>query len=196
MEYKPITIIAMQISLLGCSFVAFAADAQQTAAENSVPPTKETIRAPLATNDDLYQVPLKTKAAVIIPDIPEDVMDTKAKTMFKRLPKDSRLLPIRAANIYGEAPLFTSLSPDSGLPLLDEIRVTAIREPEDYVAPKPAPMLVFRAKLDSIRPKTPWEIARALCIICPISGGPSEPSNIADRTAVRAQNPPSFANQR
>jgi hypothetical protein len=40
---------------------------------------------------------------------------------------------------------------------LEEIRVFGKVDPEDYVPPKPAPMLQFRATLDGQRPRTPYE---------------------------------------
>ena len=49
---------------------------------------------------------------------------------------------------------------------LDEIRVFGNGDPEDYVAPKPAPMLVFRATLDKQRPMTAKEVTQlGLCLI-------------------------------
>ena len=80
---------------------------------------------------------------------------------------------------------------------LDVITVYGIVDPEDYVAPKLPPMLVFRAKLDNQRPKTPKEITQGLlCVIgfCLIDTS-KEPS-IADRNDARAKSPPSFGSQR
>ena len=67
--------------------------------------------------------------------------------------------------------------------LMDEIRVFSSGDPEDYVAPKPPPMLVFRATLDKQRPRTIADTLRALCLICPIAA-PRE-GNILDRTDER-----------
>jgi hypothetical protein len=62
---------------------------------------------------------------------------------------------------------------------LEEIRVFGNGDPEDYVAPKPPPMLVFRAQLDKQRPMTPKEITQlGLCFIglCGIYGPEGIPS--------------------
>lgn len=73
---------------------------------------------------------------------------------------------------------------------LEEIRVFGNVEPEDYVAPKPPPMLVFRAQLDKQRPMTPKEMTQlGLCFIglCGIygpNGIPTEAS-IMDRAEDR-----------
>lgn len=49
---------------------------------------------------------------------------------------------------------------------LEEIRVFANGDPEDYAAQKAAPMLVFRAQLDKQRPMSAKEITQlGMCII-------------------------------
>lgn len=61
---------------------------------------------------------------------------------------------------------------------LEEIRVFGKVDPEDYVAPKPPPMLVFRANLEKQRPMTPKEITQlGLCFIglCGIYGADGAP---------------------
>lgn len=61
---------------------------------------------------------------------------------------------------------------------LEEIRVFGKVDPEDYVPPKPAPMLQFRATLDKQRPNTPAETTQfLLCIIglCGIYGPDGAP---------------------
>ena len=121
------------------------------------------------------------------PVVPPNSLDSKAKDYVKNLPQDPKKLTARDPSLGGEKPVFINVNRNSGLQLLDEIRVTAGVDPEDYVVPKPAPMLVFRAKLDSMRPKS-------FCFICPITL--SEPGNISDRTDERAHNPPSFIYQR
>lgn len=73
---------------------------------------------------------------------------------------------------------------------LDEIRVFGNGDPEDYVAPKPPPMLVFRAQLDKQRPMTPKEITQlGLCFIglCGIYGPDGIPTeaSITDRAEDR-----------
>ncbi len=73
---------------------------------------------------------------------------------------------------------------------LEEIRVFANGDPEDYVAPKPAPMLVFRAQLDKQRPMTPKEMVQlplcfiGLCGIYKPDGSPFELSAV-DRAEDR-----------
>ena len=73
---------------------------------------------------------------------------------------------------------------------MDEIRVFSSGDPEDYVAPKPPPMLVFRAHLDKHRPMTPKEITQlglcfvGLCGIYGPDGIPVEPSAV-DRAETR-----------
>jgi hypothetical protein len=74
-------------------------------------------------------------------------------------------------------------SANEGIQRLDEIRVLGNVEPEDYVAPKPAPMLVFRATLDKQRPRTIAETLRALCFLCPIA--PPREGNTSDRVDER-----------
>jgi hypothetical protein len=65
---------------------------------------------------------------------------------------------------------------------LEEIRVFGNGDPEDYVAPKPPPMLVFRAQLDKQRPMTPKEITQlGLCFIglCGIYGPDGIPTELS-----------------
>jgi hypothetical protein len=73
--------------------------------------------------------------------------------------------------------------------LMDEIRVFSSGEPEDYVAPKPPPMLVFRAQLDKQRPMTPKEITQiGLCVIglCGVYGPDGIPVEVS--ASDRAEN--------
>jgi hypothetical protein len=61
---------------------------------------------------------------------------------------------------------------------LEEIRVFGKVDPEDYVRPKVAPMLQFRATLDGQRPKTPAENMQLLmCFVglCGIYGPDGAP---------------------
>jgi hypothetical protein len=79
---------------------------------------------------------------------------------------------------------------------LEEIRVFGNVDPEDYVAPKPPPMLVFRATLDKQRPMTPKEITQlGLCFIglCGIYGPDGIPAelSVTDRAEARKNSPPS-----
>jgi hypothetical protein len=65
---------------------------------------------------------------------------------------------------------------------LEEIRVLGNGDPEDNVAPKPPPMLVFRAQLDKQRPMTPKEITQlGLCFIglCGIYGPDGIPTELS-----------------
>ena len=77
---------------------------------------------------------------------------------------------------------------------LEEIRVFGNGDPEDYVALKPAPMLVFRALLERQRPMTPKEIAQAglcfigLCSIYAPDGAPIE--DTPEQRAERRKNAP------
>jgi hypothetical protein len=60
---------------------------------------------------------------------------------------------------------------------LDEITVYGYMEPEDYIAPKKAPIMQFRDRLERDRPMTPWEkIKIPLCFIGLCGGIPREPS--------------------
>ena len=71
------------------------------------------------------------------------------------------------------------LTTDESVQRLEEIRVFGNVEPEDYVAPKPPPMLVFRAMLDKQRPRTIAEKLLRGCFICPQE--PEPEGNVVDR---------------
>lgn len=116
-------------------------------------------------------------------------LDTTAQAYVRSLPKTATGSAQKKAELEKRK---ASEGPGE-IQQLEEIKVRDRLDPEDYVAPKPAPMLVFRARLDAQRPMTPWEIVKAICIICPNSAGFTEASNIADRTQEIAKNPRSFA---
>jgi hypothetical protein len=80
------------------------------------------------------------------------------------------------------------LSTNENVQRLEEIRVMGTVDPEDYVAPKPTPMLVFRATLDKQRPRTIADTLRALCFLCPIAA-PRE-GNTLDRVHERTSAAP------
>lgn len=128
-------------------------------------------------------------ADIVLPDSP-------ARQHFKALSKDEAKVSIFGArkdqqatgqNLQNNAAL-TKFPVNENALRLEEIRVYGSADPEDYVAPKPAPMLVFRATLDKQRPRTPAEVLRIFCFLCPISA-PSE-GNIADRVDNRTREAP------
>jgi hypothetical protein len=75
------------------------------------------------------------------------------------------------------------LSANENVQRLEEIRVLGTVDPEDYVSPRPPPMLVFRATLDKQRPRTFADTLRALCLLCPIA--PPSGGNTLDRVDER-----------
>jgi hypothetical protein len=131
--------------------------------------------------------------------------DTKARQQFKLLSKEvlselaqedkkrSRVGFVREEQHYS-AEKNTNVG---NVQRLEEIRIYGILDPEDYIAPKPPPMLAFRATLDKQRPKTPQEITQGLlCTIGLCIIDVSKEPNPADRNEARAKAPPSFATQR
>ena len=100
-----------------------------------------------------------------------------------------------AAKVPNTATVVNKMGPIE-IQKLDEIRVTDRVDPEDYVAPKLTPMLVFRAKLDAQRPMTPAEMTKfLLCspsvkILCYVD--PNQGLTAQDRNEERAKNPDSF----
>ena len=74
---------------------------------------------------------------------------------------------------------------------LDEILIYGQVEPEDYVGPGKAPLVLFRERLEQDRPMTPWEKIRLpLCLVglCGIYGPdgiPREPG-LEERNEARA----------
>lgn len=107
-----------------------------------------------------------------------------AKTALKEVERESKK-EIRAESLKLPTNPHTPKRPAAeNVQLMDEIRVFSRGDPEDYVAPKPAPMLVFRATLDKQRPMTPKEITQlglcfvGLCGIYGPDGIPTETSAI------------------
>ena len=130
--------------------------------------------------------PLKSEdTAIALPD-------SHARQHFKILSKnalkesalkESALIAQKDEQSAGfESPRNSSaarLSANENIQRLDEIRVLGNVEPEDYIAPKPPPMLVFRAMLDAERPQTIADKLRAYCFICPKNPPPE--GNVVDR---------------
>ena len=145
----------------------------------------------------LREQDIKPRAALNVPD---SVLASKAQTYIRVLPK--KILPAGYSDTLstdGDKQNPEDTGKQGYIQKLEEIRILDRIEPEDYVAPKPPPMLAFRAKLDQLRPVTPKEIT--LGAICFISGGqlcyvdPNVELRIDDRNEARAKNPPSFAGQ-
>lgn len=105
--------------------------------------------------------------------------DSHARQHFKILSqnaqKDKKSAAFQAPNNSSVANSFA----DENIQRLDEISVLGSAEPEDYVAPKPPPMLVFRAMLDAQRRRTIAEKLRGYCFICPKKPPPE--GNVVDR---------------
>ena len=130
----------------------------------------------------------------ITPILADSALDSKAQTYIKNLPKKSGLASARATEAADPEDKKQAVKNINGISRLEEIRVVDAIAPEDYVAPKIAPMMVFRAKLDRQRPRTPQEITQAaLCFIGLCKIDTSRELSIADRNEARAKNPPSFA---
>ena len=128
------------------------------------------------------------------PTLADNALDSKARTYIKNLPKKTGLASTRATGAADPEDKKQAVKNIDGIPRLEEIRVVDTIAPEDYVAPKTAPMLVFRAALDRQRPRTPKEITQAaLCFIKLCAIDTSRELSIADRNEARAKNPPSFA---
>ena len=116
-------------------------------------------------------------------------MDTKAQTYVRSLPKTATVSAQKKEEI---AKRKASEGP-AEIQTLEEIKVRDRLDPEDYVAPKTAPMLVFREKLDAQRPMTPQEITKlALCFIKLCAVDTSKELKIDERNEARAKDPPSF----
>lgn len=128
--------------------------------------------------------------------------DSPARQQFKKLSEAALKETQLASKKENRSDLLT-LPRDSNAPkrpaaenvqLLEEIRVFGNGDPEDYVAPKPAPMLVFRASLERQRPMTLKEIAQAgLCFIglCSIYGPDGAPiEDTPEQRAERRKNAP------
>jgi hypothetical protein len=118
-----------------------------------------------------------TGASAAIAELPETASRQQFKTLskaaLKEVERESRK-EIRAESLKLPTNSRAPKRPAAeNIQMLDEIRVFSNGDPEDYVAPKPPPMLVFRAQLDKQRPMTPKEISQlGLCFIglCGIYG--------------------------
>ncbi len=121
--------------------------------------------------------------------IPPTSMDSKAQAYVRSLPKTAAVSAQKKEEI---AKRRANKGP-AEIQTLEEIKVRDRLDPEDYVAPKTAPMLAFRAKLDRQRPMTPQEITKlALCFIALCAVDTSKELKLDDRNEARAKDPPSF----
>jgi hypothetical protein len=141
------------------------------------------------------QQPVESQAAVAaLSELPEPASRQQfkilSKAALKEVERDAKK-EIRAESLKLPAnPNAPKRPAAENFQRLEEIRVFGNVEPEDYVAPKPAPMLVFRATLDKQRPMTAKEITQlgmcfiGLCNMYGPDGIPSETSAI-DRAEDR-----------
>jgi hypothetical protein len=122
--------------------------------------------------------PVESQAAVtIMPELPEPASRQQFKTLskaaLKEVERESKK-ETRAESVKLPVnPNAPKRPAAENIQRLEEIRVFGNGDPEDYVAPKPPPMLVFRSQLDKQRPMTPKEITQlGLCFIglCGIYG--------------------------
>jgi hypothetical protein len=164
----------LRVAILGAVIIAispFAATPSATA-ENDKQVTAEATKeeVTLATN---------APADTVVPPIANAgnvEIKSRAQEFIKKVPKDF-LLNTKAS------PRVSAKNPGGGTIMLEEIQVFGKFDPADYVAPKPSPMLVFRASLDKQRPMTGKEITDSvLCFIglCPLLNADGLP--IADTT--------------
>lgn len=96
-----------------------------------------------------------------------------SKAALKDVERDARKQPRADALKLPVNPDAPKRPAAENIQRLEEIRVFGNTDPEDYTAPKPAPMLVFRATLDKQKPLTPKQITQmGLCVIglCGIYG--------------------------
>jgi hypothetical protein len=105
--------------------------------------------------------------------------DSHARQHFKMLSKNAQKDKQSATFQLPNSSSVANSFADENIQRLDEIRVLGNAEPEDYVAPKPPPMLVFRAMLDAQRPRTLAEKLLQNCFICPEK--PPLEGNVLDR---------------
>ena len=137
------------------------------------------------TSNLLAQTPPATKLKS--EEITIALPDSHARQHFKILTKNALKVSALIAQKDKQLAAFESpqnssaatLSANENIQRLDEIRVLGNVEPEDYVAPKPPPMLAFRAMLDAQRPQTIAEKLRGYCFICPKNPPPE--GNVVDR---------------
>jgi hypothetical protein len=98
-----------------------------------------------------------------------DPLDTPAQSAVKKLP--GHLLRARPRQFSAADKVRVET-----VTRLDEITVYGYVEPEDYAAPKKAPIMQLRDRLERDRPLTPWEkIRMPLCLIGLCGGVPREP---------------------
>lgn len=173
MSVMPLSIYAFCLSMAVLSFAP--------PAQGSAPP------AP-AEQEKINQSSDKPAQAVM-PAMSIDAMDTKAQTYVRSLAKTA----VVSAQKKEEIAKRRASEGPAEIQTLEEIKVRDRLDPEDYVAPKTAPMLAFRAKLDRQRPMTPQEITKlALCFIALCAIDTSKELKLDDRNEARAKDPPSF----
>ena len=131
-----------------------------------------------------------------------ELPDSVARQHFKRLPKEALVDIAREHKRQGRLgqpktlPRQDAVLPSAAGDVQKIESITVYADSEDFVAPKPPPMLVFRATLDKQRPKTPEEITRGiLCAIGLCAIDTSKERSIADRNEARARSPPSAVYQ-
>jgi hypothetical protein len=163
----------LRMAVLGTMIVAVSpfAATRSAAAENDKDVTTEVIKevAPATSAMADTAIPPIANAGNI-------EIKSRAQEFIKKVPKDFLLNT-------PQGPRVSPKNPGGGTILLEEIQVFGKFDPADYVAPKPPPMLVFRAFLDKRRPMTGNEITDSvLCFIglCPRLNADGLP--IADTT--------------
>jgi hypothetical protein len=143
----------LRVAMLGAVIIAISpfAATPSAAAENdkqvTAEATKEEVRPATNAPADTAVPPIANAGNVEI--------QSRAQEFIKKVPKDF-LLNSKAS------PRVSAKNPGGGTIMLEEIQVFGKFDPADYVAPKPAPMLVFRASLDQQRPMTPKEVSQTI----------------------------------
>ncbi len=149
----------------------------------------------LAARAQAVEAPVATPTAVLST---LKLPDSTARLQFKNLSSAALKKNEAASKLEARSgPLKLPLDPNAptrpaaeNIQRLEEMRVYGSGDPEDYVAPKPPPMLVFRATLDKQRPMTAKEITQlglcfvGLCGIYKPDGSPYELSAV-DRAEER-----------
>jgi hypothetical protein len=131
----------LRVALLGTMIVAVSpfAAAHSTAAEND----KDVLAGVTKEVSPVISAPADTAAPPVA--IAGNVeLKSRAQEFIKKVPKDFLLNT-------PQGPRVSPKNPGGGTILLEEIQVIGKFDPADYVAPKPAPMLVFRASLEGSR---------------------------------------------
>ncbi len=187
------TLMVFMSSLLSLGAMTFASTAatQSPITEAS---TTASANAPSIATERQSEPQLLTKNKSAQPLTFSTDLESRAQQIAKKLPKDILLA------IPNSPPRVAPQNPGGGIQVLEEIIIKGKFDPADYVAPRTAPMLVFRSTLDGQRPMTPKEIKdTALCFIgfCPLlnaDGLPIANTTPEQRAAARLNTPftPSF----